>query len=121
MAHQPITGQRKPRKPPRQKHVPVRTCVSCREPGAKRGLTRIVRTPEGEVVVDPTGKKNGRGAYVCEKLECWRLAIDTPVLARALKTDVSPGSVERLKVYSATLRETVEDEQRPAPMEGIIG
>ncbi len=120
MTHQPITGQRKPRRLPRPKHVPVRTCVSCREPGAKRGLTRIVRSLEGDVVVDLTGKKNGRGAYLCEKPECWRVAVDSPVLSRALKVDVPPASVERLKAYAATLRDTSDDEQRSAPMEGII-
>ncbi|MBE3591067.1 MAG: YlxR family protein [Firmicutes bacterium] len=50
---------------PRVKRVPQRTCVGCGTSGAKRGLIRLVRTPEGAVVVDPTGKRNGRGAYVC--------------------------------------------------------
>jgi uncharacterized protein len=98
----PETGRRKS-KPTRQKHVPIRTCVSCRETGSKRGLIRIVRTPEGEVRIDPTGRQNGRGAYLCEKPACWQRAISTPVLNRALNTQLSPESLASLKEFAADL------------------
>lgn len=102
---QGTVGRRKSRKPPRQKHVPIRTCVACRETGAKRGLTRIVRTPDGEVAVDLTGKKNGRGAYLCEKPACWQAAVTSSVVARALKVPLTPQSVERLKNFAVTLQD----------------
>ncbi len=61
------------------KHIPVRTCVACRVARAKRELIRIVRTPEGHVCVDGTGKMNGRGAYLCRNRRCWQSAIgDSP-------------------------------------------
>lgn len=52
-----------------KKKQPVRTCIGCKEAKDKRELIRIVRTPEGEILVDPTGKKSGRGAYICRNLE----------------------------------------------------
>ena len=52
------------------KKIPMRTCVMCRQQKDKRELMRIVRTPEGKVAFDPTGKANGRGAYVCSSEEC---------------------------------------------------
>lgn len=108
MPPQDSTPRRKKSKPVRVKHVPVRTCVSCRESGSKRGLTRIVRTPEGEVTIDPTGKLNGRGAYLCDKPECWNRAITTPILSRALNIQVSPESVHQLKEFAAGLSSEVE-------------
>jgi predicted RNA-binding protein YlxR (DUF448 family) len=101
---QGTTPQRsKRRKPTRQKHVPIRTCVACRETGAKRGLTRIVRSPEGEVAIDPTGKRNGRGAYLCEKPGCWDRALSSPLLSRALNSEIAPDTVEQLKEFAVTL------------------
>lgn len=108
MPPQDTTARRKKSKPVRVKHVPVRTCVSCRESGSKRGLTRIVRTPEGEVRIDPTGKLNGRGAYLCEKPECWNRAITSPILSRALNIQISPESVQQLKEFAAGLSSEVE-------------
>ncbi len=54
-----------------KKHVPQRTCIGCRQVEAKRELLRIVRTPDGHVIADPTGKKAGRGAYLHQERECW--------------------------------------------------
>lgn len=68
-----------------RKHIPQRTCVICRTRDAKRQLTRIVRTPEGRVEIDVTGKKNGRGAYVCDNPECWKRATETNALGAALR------------------------------------
>ena len=70
------------------KRVPKRTCVACRESDDKRGLIRIVRTPEGEVKIDPTGKQNGRGAYVCNNKECFEKLKKTHALDKAFKMQV---------------------------------
>lgn len=96
------TGRRKS-KPVRQKHVPIRTCISCRETGAKRGLVRLVRTPEGDVRIDPTGRQNGRGAYLCHKPACWERAISTPILNRALNTQLTSENITSLKEFAAGL------------------
>lgn len=97
------TPRKKKAKPVRTKHVPVRTCVSCRETGSKRGLTRIVRTPEGEVTIDPTGKANGRGAYLCDKPGCWARATSTPILSRALNVELTPDTIRILQEFAAGL------------------
>jgi predicted RNA-binding protein YlxR (DUF448 family) len=73
-----------PRRTTRKKHVPVRTCVICHERSDKRSMTRLVRTDKG-IIVDPTGKLEGRGAYICEKPSCWEQAAHTNRLANALK------------------------------------
>jgi len=78
-------------------------CVSCRERSAKRTLVRIVRTPEGAVEIDPTGKRNGRGAYLCDDPACWERALRSGALANALKTTIDPPTVEMLRSYAATL------------------
>lgn len=80
---------------PARKHVPLRTCIVCREREGKRALHRIVRTAEG-VMMDPTGKLNGRGAYLCDKSACWQRALTGDVLARALRTTLSPDDRARL-------------------------
>ncbi len=58
------------------KHIPQRTCIGCREVEAKRELMRIVRTPEGRVVADPTGKRAGRGTYLHKERECWETVLN---------------------------------------------
>ena len=58
----------------KEKKVPMRMCVGCREMKPKKELLRVVRSPEGEVSIDPTGRKAGRGAYVCRSAECFNLA-----------------------------------------------
>jgi predicted RNA-binding protein YlxR (DUF448 family) len=70
------------------RRYPTRSCVVCRTPRQKRELTRVVRTPDGRVVLDPTGKLAGRGAYVCEKDECRRTALDKGSLQRALEVPI---------------------------------
>lgn len=72
---------------PRVKHVPQRTCVGCREVLEKRSLIRIVRTTEG-IRIDPTGKLNGRGAYLHDQRSCWEAGLKGP-LAHALKVEFS--------------------------------
>ena len=69
----------------KQKKTPMRMCVGCREMKEKRELIRVVRTPEGEVVLDATGKRSGRGAYVCRQEECLRRSIRQKQLERQLE------------------------------------
>lgn len=70
--------------------VPQRTCVACRQTNAKRQLVRIVRAPDGSVTIDPSGKRSGRGAYLCSTPECWDNGLKRGVLSRALKIDAIP-------------------------------
>jgi len=92
----------------RPRHVPQRTCVACRRTSAKRELVRIVRAPEGSVEVDPTGKRSGRGAYLCPTPDCWRLAVQKGRLDRALKTSVSARDKEALLQYAQSLEPGAE-------------
>jgi predicted RNA-binding protein YlxR (DUF448 family) len=87
----------------RPKHVPTRMCIACRDKTAKRALTRIVRTPEGAVVIDPTGKRNGRGAYLCDDPACWERAISTRLLANALKIEIDAETAAMLRAHAARL------------------
>lgn len=80
------------------KHTPTRTCVVCRTKDAKRQLTRLVRTPDG-VLMDPTGKRNGRGAYLCDNPACWQRAASGDVLAKALRTDLTPADRDRIRQH----------------------
>lgn len=73
----------------RRKHVPQRTCVGCRQIRPKRELVRVVRTPAAGVQIDQTGKRAGRGAYLCRNRECWKVALGTQRLEHALKTDLN--------------------------------
>jgi uncharacterized protein len=83
----PAPGPKRKAKGPRPKHVPQRTCVACRTTGGKRTLIRLVRTPEGAVEVDPTGKRAGRGAYLCARVRCWERGVNEKTLVRALRLD----------------------------------
>jgi hypothetical protein len=87
----------------RRKHVPQRTCVACRQVLAKRALIRIVRRPEG-VLVDPTGKLAGRGAYLHDRRSCWERGLKG-ALAHALKTELTAEDYERLRAFAAGLPE----------------
>ena len=78
------------------KKVPMRMCVGCREMKPKKELLRIVRSPEGEVSVDRTGKASGRGAYICVGAECLNKARKTKALERALEHSVSAEVFDRL-------------------------
>lgn len=83
-------------KPARPKHIPQRTCVVCRTKESKRGMTRLVRTSEAGVQLDLSGKMNGRGAYLCDKLECWQKALTSDALERGLRTTLSAEDRERI-------------------------
>ena len=71
--------------PMKEKKVPMRMCVGCREMKPKKELIRVVRSAEGVVSMDATGKKTGRGAYVCRSAECLRRAIRQKQLERAFE------------------------------------
>ena len=79
------------------KKIPQRTCMACQEKKDKRDLVRIVRSPEGEISVDLTGKKPGRGAYICPNLECLNKVIKSKWLERSLETAISQEIYESLK------------------------
>lgn len=87
----------------RARRIPQRTCVGCRRIGSKRELVRIVRLPTGGVEVDPTGKKSGRGAYLCPDASCWEAALERRGLDRALKVVINPEERADLLQYGRTL------------------
>lgn len=91
-----------------RKKIPQRTCVVCRKVDNKRALVRLVRTPEEGVHIDPTGKMNGRGAYMCSDVACWQehSHVDSPekafqvalnALEKALKTTLTPEDRDRIR------------------------
>jgi len=82
------------------KHIPQRTCIACRKTGAKRELVRLVAVAEGCVEVDLTGKKSGRGAYLCKKPACWETALKTGKLSAALRTAIEAENREKLVNYA---------------------
>lgn len=87
----------------RPKHIPLRSCVVCGTKAAKRTLVRVVATTEGACVVDETGKRNGRGAYLCQRRTCWEQAAKGGRLSGALRMELRTEDRERLAVYAAAL------------------
>ena len=81
----------------RRKHIPMRTCVGCQTSRPKRELIRIVRSPQGEVEIDRTGKKSGRGAYICPQPACLEQACRQHQIERALRVKISPAVIDQLK------------------------
>ena len=79
-----------------KKRVPQRTCVACRRIKAKRDLLRVVRTPGGEIEIDDTGKKDGRGAYLCPTRECMDKALRGSKLEHTLKASITGEYREKL-------------------------
>ncbi len=69
--------------------IPERRCIGCQGTFGKKDLLRVVRSPEGEISIDFTGKKSGRGAYLCKKEACFRKARKTGILHRALSCEIS--------------------------------
>lgn len=102
----------------RRRHVPTRTCIACRESRPKRELLRVVRTPEGAVVIDLTGKKAGRGAYICRRRSCWERALKKGALEGALKTSIGAADRAMLEVFIDSLPlEPAEPTPAAAPFE----
>ncbi len=83
------------------KKVPMRMCTACREMKPKRDLIRVVKTTEGEIKLDTTGRLNGRGAYICKSRECFEKARKTNALSRAFETRVSEDVYNQLETELA--------------------
>lgn len=97
-----MTSQKK-KQPLPAKHIPQRTCVGCRQVRPKRELIRIVRTAEGAVEVDPTGKRSGRGTYLCKAKACWEAGLKRERMNHTLRVKIDPEDRSRLAHYGETL------------------
>ena len=103
----------------KRKHIPIRTCVACRETDEKRDLMRVVRQVDGSVLYDPKGKISGRGAYVCARPECVVLAQKRKQLERSLKVSgIPPLFYDELIAHAQTrggAQEATAGEGLPVP------
>jgi len=79
------------------KNLPKRTCIGCNEVKNKNELIRIVKNKNGEITIDKTGKANGRGAYICDNIECLEKAIKTKRLERTFETSIDKQIYESLR------------------------
>ncbi len=86
------------------RHIPLRTCVICHQTSDKRRLTRLVRQSDGSVIIDPTGKVNGRGAYLCDSAACWEKASRSRELESALKGSLTADERAMIAAHAAKLR-----------------
>ncbi|MFD0711314.1 RNase P modulator RnpM [Paenibacillus sp. GCM10027626] len=90
----------------RQRKIPLRKCVACQQMMPKKELIRVVKTPDDQILIDLTGKKAGRGAYLCGKVECFKLAKKTKALDRALKQPVGVEIYDQLEQDFIKVEET---------------
>ena len=67
------------------KKIPLRQCIGCGEMKSKKEMIRVIKTAEGEILLDATGRKNGRGAYLCPSMECFKKAVKGRGLVRSFK------------------------------------
>jgi uncharacterized protein len=81
------------------KHIPIRTCIACRKTGNKREFIRLFCLPDGPVEVDSSGKKTGRGSYLCADVKCWEEAVKTGKIEHALRTKLTAENKEKLVNY----------------------
>ena len=79
------------------KKIPLRQCVGCREMKSKKEMLRVLKTAEEEVILDTTGKMNGRGAYLCKNAECLKNAIKHKGIERSLKMEIEESVYEKLE------------------------
>jgi hypothetical protein len=77
--------------------------VACRDKTNKRALFRIIRTSDGQAEIDLTGRKPGRGAYICDTPACWERATKTNLLDHALKTELTPETKNVLRTFAASI------------------
>ena len=77
--------------------IPMRQCIGCKEMKSKREMIRVLRTTENEIVLDDTGRKNGRGAYLCKDPACFQQAVRARGLERSLKTAIPAEVYESLE------------------------
>ena len=87
------------------KKVPIRTCIGCNEAKPKRELIRVVKTAEGDVSIDFTGRANGRGAYICNNVDCLEKAVKTRRLSRAFSMQID------MQIYE-DLRKAIEEQDK---------
>jgi predicted RNA-binding protein YlxR (DUF448 family) len=80
-----------------QKKIPMRKCVGCGEMKEKKEMIRVLKTPEDEIILDTTGRANGRGAYICNSADCLAKAIKNKGLERSLKSQIPEDVSARLK------------------------
>ena len=85
------------------KKVPMRKCIGCGEMKNKREMIRVIKTPEGEILLDATGRKNGRGAYLCPSGECLKKAVKNKGLERSFKMAIPKEIYENLEKEMETL------------------
>ena len=83
--------------PAKTKKIPQRKCIVSSDRSDKKKLIRIVKNKEGQIFVDPTGKANGRGAYICQSMECMEKAIKTHALERSFRVEIPTEVYDRLK------------------------
>ena len=79
------------------KKVPMRQCTGCREMKNKKEMIRVIRTAENEICIDATGRKNGRGAYICPNMNCLKMAMKNRGLERSLKTAIPDSVYQQLE------------------------
>ncbi len=108
---EPQQPTKKAKQPQRGRHVPQRTCIVCRQVRPKRELIRVVRTPDGHIALDPTGKKSGRGAYLCARRSCWEPALHQGRLEREFEMAIPAEDRPALEAYLDSL----PPEAAPAP------
>ena len=108
---EPQQQNKKAKQPQRARHVPQRTCIVCRQVRPKRELIRVVRTPDGHIALDPTGKKSGRGAYLCARRSCWEPALHQGRLEREFEMAIPAEDRPALEAYLDSL----PPEAAPAP------
>jgi predicted RNA-binding protein YlxR (DUF448 family) len=87
----------------RLKHLPERTCIACRNTSTKKELIRLVLTNDNLVEIDLSGKKNGRGAYLCPVYSCWEQGLKKNKLDYALKTRIAPSNRQSLIAFADSL------------------
>ena len=80
-----------------KKKIPMRQCVGCMEMKPKAELVRIVRSPEGEISLDTTGKKNGRGAYICKNADCFKQGLRKKCFYRAFGVNIPEDMVNQIE------------------------
>ena len=78
------------------KKTPLRKCVGCNQMNPKKDLIRVIRTPEGDFLVDETGKKNGRGAYLCKKSQCYLTGMKKKGFERSFKQEIPKEIADKL-------------------------
>ena len=94
-----------------RKHVPYRTCVACHKVKPKRELIRLVRTAEGTIEVDVSGKRQGRGSYLCQAQKCWEVGLKEGRLEYALRIALTQDNRERLIRYGRELNSSGKNKQ----------